>query len=90
MFGSQEYFQLSVMAVEKISSMSGSCYDKAVSVLRTLAEFRVCVVMLDLELDDLIIHMFKQFLDPNRYIGLLLAKGSIIKHFVFFSNVFPG
>lgn len=63
----QEYFQLSVMAVNKMSSKSGSCYNKAVSVLKILADFRVCVLMLDLELDELILQLFRQFLDTSRY-----------------------
>lgn len=69
----KEYFQLSVMAVEKISYTSGSCYLKAVSVLKTLANIRVCVLMLDLELDELIIQMFQQFLDTNSQPDVVLS-----------------
>ncbi|KAK1363977.1 hypothetical protein POM88_039538 [Heracleum sosnowskyi] len=40
-------------------------YLRAVLVLRTLASRRLCVLMLDLELDDLILKMFEQFLDTK-------------------------
>lgn len=59
----KNFFQLSIVAVEQLSNMSGRSYLKAVLVLKTLANIRLCVLMLDLELDDLVLKMFERFLD---------------------------
>ncbi|KAM7475857.1 hypothetical protein LguiB_023100 [Lonicera macranthoides] len=57
----KEYFQLTTIAFEKLSCLSGRCYTKAVSILETFAQFRTCILMLDLELNSLIFKMFEQF-----------------------------
>ncbi|XP_059639252.1 sister chromatid cohesion protein PDS5 homolog D [Cornus florida] len=62
----KEIFQLTVMAFEKLSNMSGRCYTKAISILHTLAQVRSVLVMLDLECNDLIVEMFKHFLRTIR------------------------
>ncbi|KAL8117414.1 sister chromatid cohesion protein PDS5 homolog D-like isoform X2 [Apium graveolens] len=59
----KNFFQLCIVAVEQLSNMSARSYLRAVLVLRTLASIRLCVLMLDLELDDLILKMFERFLD---------------------------
>ncbi|XP_021647939.2 sister chromatid cohesion protein PDS5 homolog D isoform X3 [Hevea brasiliensis] len=58
----KEIFQLTIAAFEKLSHVSSRCYTKAVSILDTVARVRSCLVMLDLELDELIIKMFQHFL----------------------------
>lgn len=64
--GAQEVFQLTVVAFEKLSLVSGRCYTKAVSILDTVAKVRSCLLMLDLECDTLIIEMFQHFLKVIR------------------------
>ncbi|OAY65887.1 Sister chromatid cohesion protein PDS A [Ananas comosus] len=59
-------FQRIVEAFEKLDDMSSSLYLKRVSILETVAKVRSCVVMLDLECDDLILHMFRHFLNSIR------------------------
>ncbi|KAG8656170.1 hypothetical protein MANES_04G103300v8 [Manihot esculenta] len=58
----KEIFQLTIAAFEKLSHVSSRCYTKAVSILDTVARVRSCLVMLDLELDELITKMFQHFL----------------------------
>lgn len=55
-----------VDALEKLDDMSGCLYSKRVSILEIMAKIRSCVVMLDLECDDLILQMFKHFLKSIR------------------------
>lgn len=62
----QEIFELSVMALGKLSLASGRCYTKAVSILHNIAAVRSCLVMLDLEFDELIVEMFQLFLNTIR------------------------
>ncbi|KAJ4718625.1 Sister chromatid cohesion protein PDS5 B-B like [Melia azedarach] len=62
----KEVFQLTVVAFEKLSLVSGRCYTKAVSILDTVAKVRSCLLMLDLECDTLIIEMFQHFLKVIR------------------------
>ncbi|OMO74192.1 hypothetical protein COLO4_26681 [Corchorus olitorius] len=62
----KEIFQLTVAAFENLSLVSSRCYVKAVSILDTFARVRLCLVMLDLECDELIIEMFQQFLKKIR------------------------
>lgn len=64
--GAQEIFQLIVAAFKNLSNVASRCYTKAVSVLDTFARVRLCLVMLDLECDELIIEMFQQFLKKIR------------------------
>ncbi|XVF74848.1 hypothetical protein PTKIN_Ptkin13bG0143900 [Pterospermum kingtungense] len=62
----KEIFQLIVAAFKNLSNVASRCYTKAVSVLDTFARVRLCLVMLDLECDELIIEMFQQFLKKIR------------------------
>ncbi|XP_052174674.1 sister chromatid cohesion protein PDS5 homolog C-like isoform X3 [Diospyros lotus] len=62
----KEIFELTVMALDKLSLASGRCYAKAVSILDTFAKVRSCLVMLDLECDELIIEMFQLFFNTIR------------------------
>lgn len=56
-----------MVAIEQLSNMSSRSYLRAVLVLKTLSSIRLCVLMLDLELDELILQMFERFLDIKRY-----------------------
>lgn len=60
----QEIFELTVMALEKLSLSSSCCYTKAVSILGRFATVRSCLVMLDLECDELIVEIFSYFSMP--------------------------
>ncbi|EOY26035.1 Chloroplast-like protein isoform 2, partial [Theobroma cacao] len=62
----KEIFQLTVAAFENLSHVSSRCYTKAVSILDTVARVRLCLLMLDLDCDELIIEMFQQFLKKIR------------------------
>ncbi|KAE8646427.1 uncharacterized protein LOC101213167 isoform X2 [Cucumis sativus] len=55
-------FQLTLEAFRKLSNVSGRCYMKALSILDAVAKVRLCLVMLDLECDNLILEMFQSFL----------------------------
>lgn len=55
-----------VAAFEKLYDTSSPSYLKRVSILETVAKVRSCVVMLDLECDDLILEMFNHFLKAIR------------------------
>lgn len=55
---------------DKLDDMSSRSYPRRVSILETVAKVRSCVVMLDLECDDLILDMFRNFLKTIRYIYL--------------------
>ncbi|KAL2549241.1 uncharacterized protein Fot_10771 [Forsythia ovata] len=59
----KEYFQSAVMAFGKLSSMTGHCYSKALSMLQVFADVHLCVVMWDLELDELLVGLFQKFLN---------------------------
>ena len=50
-----------VAAFDKLSDVSGRCYEKALAILDNVAKIRLCLVMMDLECDDLVIEMFQQF-----------------------------
>uniref|UniRef100_A0A2P2K657 Uncharacterized protein MANES_04G103300 n=1 Tax=Rhizophora mucronata TaxID=61149 RepID=A0A2P2K657_RHIMU len=63
----KEIFQLTIAAFEKLSHVSGHCYSKAFAILDTVAKVRSCLLMLDLELDELIVDMFQHFLKIIRY-----------------------
>ncbi|KAK7272977.1 hypothetical protein RIF29_14022 [Crotalaria pallida] len=73
----KEIFKLIVAAFEKLSHVSGYCYDKALTIIYNVEKVRLCLVMLDLELDDLVIEMFQQFLRnirsylPRQVIGYM-------------------
>ncbi|KAK2973149.1 hypothetical protein RJ640_021362, partial [Escallonia rubra] len=60
--GEQEIFQLTIMALENLSRLSGRCYLKAVQILEYTAQVRSCLVMQDLGCDAQIVEMFKLFL----------------------------
>ncbi|XP_039022604.1 sister chromatid cohesion protein PDS5 homolog B-B-like [Hibiscus syriacus] len=58
----REVFQLIVSTFESLSDKSSRSFNKRILVLETVAEVRLCVVMLDLECNALIIEIFQHFL----------------------------
>ncbi|XP_038696010.1 titin homolog isoform X2 [Tripterygium wilfordii] len=62
----KEVFQLIVSSFENLSDKSSRSYEKRTSILETVAKVRSCVVMLDLECDELIVEMFQHFLNSIR------------------------
>ncbi|QCD77306.1 sister chromatid cohesion protein PDS5 homolog A-A-like [Vigna unguiculata] len=57
----KDIFQLIVGTFSGLSDTSGPSFDRRVAILETLAKYRSCVVMLDLECDDLVNEMFSTF-----------------------------
>ncbi|KAJ4848173.1 hypothetical protein Tsubulata_049945 [Turnera subulata] len=62
----KDVFQLIVSSFENLADNSSRSYGKRTSILETVAKVRSCVVMLDLECDELIIEMFQHFLKAIR------------------------
>ncbi|XP_020684979.1 uncharacterized protein LOC110101425 isoform X2 [Dendrobium catenatum] len=62
----KEIFGLIVGAFKNLDEMSSRSFLKRVSILETVAKVRSCVLMLDLECDDLILDMFNHFLKTIR------------------------
>ncbi|XP_029130138.1 uncharacterized protein LOC109812986 [Cajanus cajan] len=58
----KEIFKLTVASFKKLSHISGHGYEKALTILDNVNKVRLCLVMLDLECNDLVIEMFQQFL----------------------------
>ncbi|CAH8330216.1 unnamed protein product [Eruca vesicaria subsp. sativa] len=58
----KEIFKLTIEAFEKLADASSRSYQKAESVLDNVSKVKSCLVMLDLECDDLILQMFHIFL----------------------------
>ncbi|KAI3713639.1 hypothetical protein L1987_72222 [Smallanthus sonchifolius] len=59
-------FQCIVSSLEDLSDESSRSYAKRVSILETVSKVRSCVIMLDLECDDLIVKLFEHFLNSVR------------------------
>ncbi|WOH05508.1 hypothetical protein DCAR_0624925 [Daucus carota subsp. sativus] len=66
----KEIFRLTVTALGMLSSEASRGYNKALHILETLSKVRACLLMLDLECDQLIADMFNLFLRIIRYIPL--------------------
>lgn len=58
----KEIFQLIVASFQGLDQMNSPTFGRRVTILETVAKVRSCVVMLDLECDDLILEMFQHFL----------------------------
>ncbi|CDY35051.1 BnaA06g10610D [Brassica napus] len=77
----KEIFKVTVRAFGKLADTSCRSYKKAVGVLDTVSRVRLSLVMLDLECDDLILKMFRQFLKtirPNHPESVLLSMEAIM------------
>lgn len=62
----KDIFQLIVSSFENLPDTSSRSHDKRVTVLEIVAKVRSCVIMLDLECDQMIIEMFQHFLEAVR------------------------
>ncbi|KAL2318025.1 hypothetical protein Fmac_031901 [Flemingia macrophylla] len=62
----KEVFRLIVSSFENLHDKSSRSYKKRTSILETVSKVRSCVVMLDLECDDLILEMFRHFFKAIR------------------------
>ncbi|XP_019443321.1 PREDICTED: uncharacterized protein LOC109347743 isoform X2 [Lupinus angustifolius] len=58
----KEIFKLIVAAFGKLSHVSSRSYEKVLTITDNVAKVRLCLVMLDLQCDDLVIEMFQHFL----------------------------
>eukprot|EP00257_Ricinus_communis_P018684 XP_015577470.1 uncharacterized protein LOC8282502 isoform X2 [Ricinus communis] len=58
----KEIFKLIVAAFDNISDISSPSYKRRLSILETFARIKLWVIMLDLQLDSLILEMFKAFI----------------------------
>ncbi|KAK4398821.1 Sister chromatid cohesion protein PDS5 [Sesamum angolense] len=62
----KDIFQLIVSTFSGLGDTNGPSFGRRVVILETLARYRSCVVMLDLECDDLINEMFNTFFNVAR------------------------
>ncbi|KAJ0240559.1 Uncharacterized protein HA466_0221710 [Hirschfeldia incana] len=62
----RDIFQLIVCAFTGLGDVGGPSFGRRVVILETVAKYRSCVVMLDLECDDLVKEVFTTFLDVAR------------------------
>ncbi|KAL6498278.1 hypothetical protein OROGR_028675 [Orobanche gracilis] len=62
----KDIFQLIVSSFENLSDTSSRSYEKRATILETASKVRSCVIMLDLECDQMIIEMFQHFLKAVR------------------------
>ncbi|KFK31352.1 hypothetical protein AALP_AA6G101300 [Arabis alpina] len=62
----KDIFQLIVSAFSGLNDVGGPSFGRRVVILETVAKYRSCVVMLDLECDDLVKQVFTTFLDVAR------------------------
>jgi hypothetical protein len=67
-FVSQEIFHLIVSVFRGLNDINSPSFARRVNILETVAKVRSCVVMLDLECDELILEMFHTFFDTARYL----------------------
>ncbi|KAL0311728.1 UNVERIFIED_CONTAM: Sister chromatid cohesion protein PDS5 [Sesamum radiatum] len=62
----KDVFQLIVSSFENLADTSSRSHEKRATILETVAKVRSCVIMLDLECDQMIIEMFQNFLKSIR------------------------
>lgn len=65
----QDIFHLIVSTFSGLSETSSPFFGRRVVILETLARYKSCLVMLDLECDDLINEMFTTFLSVARCVS---------------------
>ena len=68
MIALQDIFQLIVGTFSGLSDTSDPSFGRRVDILETVAKYRSCVVMLDLECDDLVNEMFSTFFAVARLV----------------------
>lgn len=70
-----------------LSDTSGPSFEQRVAILETLATYRSCVVMLDLECDDMVNKMFSTFFAVARLVYHKISC-SICCRVVFMSKIY--
>lgn len=63
-----------------LSDINSPSFGRILVILETLARYRSCVVMLDLECDDLIKDMFSTFFTVARYDSFNIAPDSSVEN----------
>ncbi|GKA00511.1 phospholipase-like protein [Tanacetum coccineum] len=88
----KDFFELVVITLEKLSSASGGLYNRMIKALKTLDKGKLSLMMCDLQLDGLIVRLFKQFLtvaDSNspgvvtkmkQIIVMIIKKTELLNH----------
>ena len=64
----KEIFKFIMAAFENMPHVSTRSYKKVVSILDTIENFKLCLVMLDLKCDALVVEMFQSFLKMIDYV----------------------
>ncbi|XP_028091179.1 sister chromatid cohesion protein PDS5 homolog B-B-like [Camellia sinensis] len=64
----KDIFHLIVSTFSGLNDTSGPSFGRRVGILETLARYRSCIVMLDLECDDLVNQMFSTFFSVARFV----------------------
>jgi sister chromatid cohesion protein PDS5 len=62
----QDIFNLIVSTFHGLSDINSQSFGRRVAILETVARYRACVVMLDLECNNHIMDMFQTFLEVVR------------------------
>jgi len=62
----QDIFHLIVTTFHGLDNINSPSFGRRVTILETVAKIRSCVMMLDLECDDLILEMFHIFFSVAR------------------------
>ncbi|GJZ76941.1 putative reverse transcriptase domain-containing protein [Tanacetum coccineum] len=62
----RDVFQLIVSSFEDLANQSSRSYIRRASILETVSKVRSCVIMFDLECDEMIVEMFEHFLRSTR------------------------
>ncbi|XP_011082315.1 uncharacterized protein LOC105165116 isoform X2 [Sesamum indicum] len=62
----REIFKLFLVALRPLSSETGSNYLRAVQILEGLATVRSCLIMLDIDSDEIVVDMFQLFFNTIR------------------------
>ncbi|KAF0923989.1 hypothetical protein E2562_008339 [Oryza meyeriana var. granulata] len=78
----KDVFSIMVGSFEKLDDMENPLFGRIVSILETVAKVRLCVVMLDLECEDLIRQMFHNFfttVKPNHTENVITCMTTIMK-----------
>ncbi|KAF7004400.1 hypothetical protein CFC21_019627 [Triticum aestivum] len=70
-------FRLIVGTFGGLTDVNSHYFSRRVAILETVARYRACVVMLDLECNDLITDMFRTFLEIVR-LFVMVYKGTIV------------
>lgn len=74
----KEIFELIIETFKGLNETSSPYFARRVSILETVAKVRSCLVMLDLECDDLILEMFQTFFSTRSEQNVMIAMRTIM------------